>query len=139
MTAKIIRVEMGDSGAFGVLLLDGQAFSVTLELPWRANANGISCIPAGVYSCQRTTSPLVEKITGGKWDQTFEVTGVPGRSKILFHTGNTIIDSRGCILIASSFGKLKGDRAILNSGATFDLFMAATRNVKAFTLSIKGA
>lgn len=139
MTAKIIRVEMGDSGAFGVLVLDGQAFSVTLELPYRANTTGISCIPAGVYSCQRTVSPLVEKISGGKWDQTFEVTGVPGRSKILFHAGNTILDSRGCILIASSFGKLKGERAILNSGATFDLFMTALRNVKAFTLSIEGA
>lgn len=137
MTAKIIRVEMGDSGAFGVLVLNGQAFGVTLELPWRGNATGISCIPPGVYTCQRTASPLVEHISGGKWHETFEVTGVPGRSRILFHAGNTVSDSRGCIIIASSFGKLRGERAVLNSGATFDLFQAATKTVNAFALNVK--
>jgi hypothetical protein len=138
MTAKLMRVEQGSEGSFGVLVLDGQAFCVTLELPWRANQNGISCIPTGQYSCQRSPSPLIEKITGGKWKETFEITGVPGRSRILFHSGNTIADSRGCVLLASSFGKLKGERAVLNSGATFDLFMTVMRNTKAFGLKVEG-
>lgn len=137
MKAEIVRVESGRDGTFGVLLLDGMVFCVTLELPWRGNAQGVSSIPAGRYLCQRTASPLVARITDGKWDETFEVSGVPGRSRILFHSGNTVVDSRGCILVASSYGKLRENRGILNSGATFDLFMTALRNVNAFGLTVR--
>ena len=137
MKLEIIRVEHSETGTFGTLSIDGQAFCVTLELPYRGNMNNVSCIPPGLYQCQRTLSPLIEKITGGKWDQTFEITGVPARSRILLHSGNTVQDTHGCVLVASSFGKLKGERAVLNSGATFDLFMTVTRNIKAFGLTIR--
>lgn len=139
MRADIVRVEQSGEGTFGVLLLDGDSFCVTLELPWRRNQKSISCIPAGKYQCQRVKSPLVQSLTKGKWIETFEIRGVPGRDKILFHAGNLIENTRGCVLTAQYFGKLKGDRAVLNSGDTFDRFMVAMAGVKAFTLTVTDA
>ncbi len=138
MNVKIIRVEEGKEGTFGVLLLNDSAFCVTLELPWAGNQPQISCIPEGQYICKRRKSYLVEKITKAEWDNTFEVTSVPGRTGVLFHAGNTTEDTHGCILVAQYFGKLRGDRAVLNSGATFNAFMTITRNIDQFELSIKG-
>lgn len=137
MTAEIIRVEVGTEGTFGVLLLDGKAYCVTLELPWRGNAQNISSIPAGKYPCKRVASPLIKRITGGKWTETFMVMGVPGRSGILLHSGTFVDNTHGCILLASGPGKLRGERAILNTGQTFNDFLTITRNVNEFELNIR--
>lgn len=139
MTGSIIRLERSDEGTFGALLLNGKAFCVTLELPWRGNAQGVSCIPTGRYVLKRTPSPLVTDITKGTWPTAFEVTGVPGRSRVLIHPGNTVHDTRGCILVARTWGKLRGDRAVLNSGDTFNEFMTVTRGVDTFPLTILDA
>lgn len=137
MKAEIIRIEVGGEGTFGVLTLDGQAFCVTLELPWRGNVQGISSIPPGRYLCQRVKSEAIKRITDGEFTETFEITGVPGRFKILLHPGNLLSNSKGCVLVASSYGKLKGERAVLNSGATFRQLMTVLRNVNAFSLHVR--
>ena len=129
INADIVRVEQTPDGTFGTLLLNGAAFCCTLELPWKGNARRVSCIPAGRYACQRVKSP--------KFGDTFEVTGIPGRSAILFHAGNTVGDTNGCILLGSEFGKLRGERGILNSGATFRRFLLATRTVDGFALTVR--
>lgn len=148
-SARIIRLEKSEEGTFGALLLNDKVFCVTLELPWRGNALNLSSIPAtdqapfliktGRYICVRRKSPLVAKLTKKKWDTTFEVTGVPGRTSILFHAGNFLADTYGCILLAQYWGKLRGDRAVLNSGETFNQFMLVTRNVEKFPLVILDA
>lgn len=135
MTATIIRVEKGDEGSFGTVLLDGKAFCVSLELPDRVPY--ISPLPVGVYTCKRTLSPLVERITGGKRKDTFEITGYKGHNRILFHPGNTIEDTRLCVLLAQYYGKLREKRAVLNSGATFELFMEIMHGINEFELTIK--
>ena len=135
--AEIIRVEVGQEGTFGVLLLDGKTYCVTLELPWRGNAQNVSSIPANRYICRRTVSPLITKITGGKWNETFEITGIPGRTGVLLHSGTFVENTHGCVLLASAYGKLRGERAILNTGATFDDFLTITRNVASFPLTIR--
>jgi len=134
MQLKIVRVEHSNDGHFGVLLLDGKCFCVTLELPWYdldhdgiSDAN-ISCIPAGSYEM----ALLPHKTMGIKW----EVLHVPGRTAILIHSGNTVHDSLGCILIGQYFDKLRGNRAILNSGVTYDRFMNITRNQNSLSLEI---
>jgi hypothetical protein len=136
LSARIVRVEQAPAGTFGVFLLNNQAFAVTLELPWAGNQPQISCIPIGKYTCRRRKSVLVASITKGIWDNTFEVMDVPGRTAVLFHAGNTITDTHGCVLLAQYFGKLRGDRAVLNSGATFNEFMLMTRNVDILPLEI---
>ena len=54
-----------------------------------------------------------------------------------FHPGNRVRDTLGCILLGETLGKLKGDRAILNSGKTFDNFMALMAGIDRFVLTIR--
>lgn len=128
---RIIRIEQSEAGTFGALTVDGEAFCVTLELPDRDNQRLISCIPEGQYSCQRYRS--------AKYPDTFQVHGVPNRSSILFHAGNTTDDTKGCILLAQYFGKVRNPerRAVLNSGSTFKSFMERVGNIQEFTLTIE--
>lgn len=78
-------------GTLGVMVWQGKTICYTLEEPWRGNARKVSCIPAGIYFCVPHN--------GAKWQNVWEVTGVPGREAILIHAGNTLADTEGCILV----------------------------------------
>ena len=83
-TCKLIRVEHGDAGVFGVLLVDGQTYCFTLEPQ--------DCIPEGTYACQlRDSARFGRKLYG--------VMDVPGRTDIEIHMGNTVSDTHGCVLL----------------------------------------
>lgn len=147
--AKIVRVECGGKGTFGVILLNGEAFCVTLEPPWRGNMPNISSIPSldqvpflvqtGRYICKLTPSPLIDRITKGVWKAGYVLQNVPGRFGVMIHAGNFIENTHGCILLGQYFGKLRGDRAVLNTGETFNEFMTITRTVEQFPLTILDA
>lgn len=116
----LIRLEKSEQGLIGVLRIVGALFCVTLELD-------TTFLKQGCYHCKR--------FHGTKWPDTFEIE-VPGHTEVLFHAGNTEADTRGCVLLGSSVGKLKGDRAVLNSGATFRQFMDALKDQDFFTLFV---
>lgn len=101
----------------------------TLENPWRGNRPNVSAIPPGVYTCRRSYYHR-----GGY--PAFEITGVPGRSHILIHVGNTTDDTQGCPLIGSRVGVLGGRLAVLASKAAFDEFMAELDGVDEFILGV---
>lgn len=73
----------------------------TLELPWRDNANSISCVPAGTYK--------VKKYSSETYPGVYELQDVPGRSKILIHWGNYNRNTQGCILVGSEHKDIDGD------------------------------
>jgi len=125
---KIIRVDSTDEETFGVLLIDGQVFCVTLELPWRDNKEDISCIPAGLYGCKRVKSP--------KHGMTFEVCGVFARTDILFHVGNRPTNTKGCILLGRTYNILSEDRAVLFSKRAVINFMERMTNIDECELEI---
>lgn len=128
-TADIIRLETSYlAGTFGALLVDGEAFGCTLEPYEYGNLPFSSCIPPGQYVCERYDSP--------KFGETFLILHVPNRDLVMFHPGNVVENTEGCPCIGEHFGKLKGDRAVLNSGKTFDKFMAAMAGVDRFRVSI---
>ena len=125
----IKRVASLSSGTFGVLLNEeGIPLIVTLENPWDDNKKFVSCIPAGTYLCKRRLSP--------KFGDTFHVTKVPNRSHIVFHWGNRIKNTLGCILTGEKFGRLYGDPAVLASMRAFETFKRETTHVNKFTLEI---
>jgi hypothetical protein len=113
---------------FGVLLHGGLPFAVTLERPWRNNKRGESCIPLGNYYASRVDSP--------RFGDTFEVKDVPGRKHILFHKGNIMDDTHGCIIVGESFDYLQHERAVLSSGKGFGEFMALLNDAADFSLVI---
>jgi len=114
---ELVRLEESPEGTFGVLRIQKRVFCVTLEPQDLQNVRDRSSIPAQQYLCRRHRSQ--------RFGETFMVTDVPGRKDILFHPGNTEADTAGCILVAEHYGKLRGNRAVLNSGVTFGRFMEA--------------
>lgn len=78
-------------GIFGTLFnSQGEILCETLELQWAQNKQSISCIPRGSYECFITFSQKLGRVIAVK--------DVPGRTDILFHPGNSVTDTRGCIL-----------------------------------------
>jgi len=116
-------------GTFGVWKVNKEVFCVTLEPPDIENARNISSIPAQQYMCRRKVSP--------KYGETFEICDVPFRTNVLVHPGNEVEDTRGCVLLAQHWGKLKGDRAVINSGNTFWRFMQKMTLHNRFHLTIR--
>lgn len=98
MLIEIWRCSDTPEAKLGVLVVDGIAEMVTLELPYKGNQKNISCIPIGVYQMKKRPSQKTYL------KSSFEVLNVPGRSNIIFHEGNSTNDTRGCILVGTSYG-----------------------------------
>ena len=128
-TGEIIRHEVGDTGTIGLMKLDKRVFCMTLEPKDMLNKPNVSSIPSGQYICVRDVSP--------RFGETFIVLEVPDRSHILFHPLNVVGDTEGCIGLGEHVGKLRGQRAILNSGKTFKRFMQEMTGEDRFHLTIK--
>ncbi len=77
-------------GTNGDLIVDAVLICHTIELPWRDNAHGVSCIPEGQY---RLIKRFSEKF---KWHLC--VCDVPNRDSILIHPANDAAKQlEGCI------------------------------------------
>ena len=127
---ELIRLEENVLyGTYGILKFNKQVFCATLEPADLENTIDRSSIPAQQYTCRRCSTP--------SWPNTFQVMAVPGRTHILFHAGNLIGDTAGCILLGEHFGKLRSERAILNSGKTFAAFMLLLDDYDEVHLTIK--
>lgn len=127
---RLIRVGQTVDAVFGVLLQAGEPFAVTMEPPWKDNAPNVSCIPPGTYLCHETNS---SKLHG----YTFEVSGVPGRSAILFHCGDAAENTRGCVLVGEQFERLRGGLpGIRAERAGYREFMFRLRGVRVFEIEI---
>ena len=128
LSLELLRVGQSPRGTFGVLRRGDIPFALTLERPWGDNASQMSCIPAGVYQCRKIRSP--------KFGVTFEVLDVPDRSHILFHKGNTIEDTQGCILIGEEFSGTYEQPRIASSERGFLEFMTLLQETTSFDLII---
>lgn len=114
LRATLRRTQMGDTGTFGVLEIDGKEFR-TGELPWRSNKRGKSCIPAGVYLVQWDPSP--------KYGHKYELRNVKDRTTILIHAANYVGDEDkglkaqvdGCIALGYDISPLEGQMALRKS------------------------
>jgi hypothetical protein len=92
----IARKYKGDKCTSGYLAVNGNIIAYATELPFRNNAPLISAIPDGQYG------GILRYDHVDQWR--IELTGVPGRTNIQVHTGNTPDDSEGCILVGLKLG-----------------------------------
>ena len=135
---ELVRVAISEAGCFGVLVHRGVPLGqVTLERTWpiaESEPSGAQLvkIPAGKYVCKRT-----HFIRGGY--DTYEVTGVVGHSRLLFHRGNHERDSDGCILVGQKFGSRFMAPGVEMSALGFGEFMTWTDGRESFELEVRGA
>ena len=123
---ELIRFFNESNRTVGILKL-GEKQWYTLEPGWKGNLPEVSCIPEGLYTMDRQFSP--------KFGNTFEVQGVERRSHILFHKGNTLADTHGCILVGEEFSP----EGIAASAKGYQEFMSKLDGLDEFVLRITEA
>ena len=83
-------------GTFGVFSIDGEMMFFTLERPFFYNRRDISCILPGEYTC---------RYHKGSRFNGYLLLEVPNRSGIMIHSGNSIEDITGCILLGKGLAR----------------------------------
>lgn len=92
MRITLRRFREDQYGTHGALFDEiGNVLCFTEERPYKNNQEDTSCIPLGIYSCIDHDS--------ADHPDSWEITGVKDRTGILIHNGNTMKDTKGCILV----------------------------------------
>lgn len=124
MPLYLNRKRCDPDGIFGELADEsGERIAYTLE-------HSFDCVPklpAGTYQCVRGSHTLHSGPI-----ETFEITGVPAHSGILFHYGNFDDDSDGCVLL----GMGQVGNMITHSREAFAAFMDLCDGLDSFTLFV---
>jgi hypothetical protein len=112
-TVTLRRFFYGPTCTLGWIALD-TVLIYTLEDGWLGNQVRKSCIPDGTYRCRprffnRGGYPAIE------------ITGVPGRTTILFHKANVATNVEGCIAVGAILGTLGAELAVLRSAEAWAL------------------
>ena len=126
--AQIKRFECSERGTAGALLVNDELVCMTLERPWVQNAVNISCVPTGIYES--------EEFRSNRHGSTYKVLNVPNRSGILFHKGNEIVHSTGCILLGQMIRVKSGRLSLVHSALAFEEFKRVLLGVNQFTLRV---
>ena len=109
MRIEVIRQFGDDTGTPGVLVVPGLEFQCdTLELPWRNNKRGESCILPGDYACQPWFSASLGRMVLRLEDKN-------GRKDCLVHNGNFAGDEakgyvtqvHGCTEVGRGYGNIE--------------------------------
>ncbi len=128
---EIVRFVNSKAATIGKLSY-GDFSCFTVERPWHKNQPFVSCIPEGEYEIKRRNSPRFG-------DNQWEVSGVVGRSHILFHVANLPSELAGCIGLGE---RVHGDLGgVGSSRAAIESFYRKTQGslvigIKIFTGSI---
>lgn len=110
------------------VLSAGEFRCFTLELPYKDNAQNISCIPSGTYEYFKRQSP-----TNGS---VLELRNVVNRSFIQVHKGNYTSDVVGCILVGESIADINNDGIpdVTNSGKTLNNLLSVVDETGLITI-----
>lgn len=120
---EIKTIAMRLSGTYSVLLWNYDPFAISVEMAPPVLENGSYHAHRDFYNA------------GGY--ETFEIE-VPGHDRILFHKGNYGSESRGCVIVAESFVRLRGNVSLSDSKHGFAEFMELTKDLKEFDILVSG-
>lgn len=115
---------------------EGNLIAVTLEHAYQDDLPGfVPKIPNGKYLCKRGVHRLASKAHDFT---TFEITGVPGCTGILFHVGNFNNDSEGCVLLGRSVETqiIEGNRQYISDSMVTFLKFLSLEDVDQFYLTV---
>ena len=129
MEVKLIRESFGDTFTEGKLLIDNVFECYTVEDTDRrmeddltVKVNGKTAIPRGRYELVLSMSNRFKKVLP-------EILNVPGFAGIRIHSGNSSVDTEGCIILGSVNDKLDDDW-IGGSKIALTQFMAKLETAK---------
>lgn len=135
---ELLRVCLKPEGCFGILLIDGFPTGIwTVEHTYpvdESEPRGAQYvkIPSGLYRCQKSL------FIRGNYE-TYEITGVVGHSRLLFHVANDESDVDGCIGLGRNYGLLRGQPAVTGSAVAFQDFMHLMGGKPSFDLLVREA
>jgi len=118
LEATLLRLTEWAGASTSSLMINGVHVCFTLSEAWRANMPKISCIPDGEYICE-----IVNSLHFGR---VYEIKNVPGRSHVLFHSGNTVADTEGCELFGSAVLLDGREMKTVESRKAMSVFMEKT-------------
>lgn len=125
---KLERFAYTPFGTFGrIYIPEYQCF--TVERPWLNNIPKESCIPIGEYDMK------LSFYNRGNYPS-YEISGVPNRTLIKVHIGNTMDDLLGCIAPGKALGFLERKWAVTSSKKAFNEFMTAMDGVETSRIHI---
>ena len=117
----IYRYYSGNDVTLGVLIIDGVREPLfTLENPWMGNKIGLSCIPPGKYLCKPFSGQLKKDV--------YIIQDVAERSYILFHIGNYVNETKGCILIGKGVDTSQKKSMLISSQKAMKKFRSIIGN-----------
>lgn len=134
MNCVLTRTDFLDHGIYGELHQeDGTFIAYTLEHAYQTDAGDWAPkIPPGTYTCVLGPHRLLSMTHDF---DTYEITGVEGHSKLLFHDGNYNHDSDGCVLLGSAVNFML--HMITQSKVAFGKFLQLQDGVSEFLVVIK--
>jgi hypothetical protein len=132
MFLQLLRFSYAEDGIFGHLIGPFTSSFLTLEHSYLIDGKYVPKISNGNYLCKKG----IHQLKSGSAFETFEVTQVARHTGILFHIGNYLKDSEGCILIGNSISGLLGSRMITESRNAFLDFMGSVGEENYFTLVV---
>lgn len=137
MKLLLKRTEYRKDGIFGILQdEDGNKLYNTCEHAYlQEDGSYAPKLNLGLHTCNRGK----HRLHGMTADfETFEITGVPDHTGILFHWGNYNEDSEGCVLLGAHALLPPGvNRAMItDSRDTFTRFMRLVQDLKTFDLEV---
>lgn len=136
MTLTLVRFAYLPNVTLGYLFTDKGRFA-TLEEPWIENPFGPggqrkgvgvreSCVPDGTYALEPHNGVKKQNVWALVNRELGVTHGAPppgqpyGRSAILIHSGNTVLDSEGCILVGLTHGTIETRNAVISSRIALD-------------------
>ena len=97
MRLELVRKIFSSRSTIGDMSIDGVPYCKTLELPWRDNANNISCIPEGAYKVAIDMSVAHHE----RWPHIMDV---PGRGGVRIDIANYPSEILGCVAVGKTAG-----------------------------------
>lgn len=138
MDLALVRSSARPDGIFSQVLTEADhEVCMTLEHAYEVDGSWLPKIYPGSFECVRG----LHRLHGMDHDfETFEVTGIVGHSKLLFHWGNLNKDSEGCILTGDAVAEYAAGapfaEMITNSRVAFARLMDLQRDVGHFLLKV---
>lgn len=119
MNIKVQRIKDNGNQTTGTMSA-GEFSCATLELPWKDNNRGISCIPKGLYNWIKVVATAAIPYPH------ILILSVANRDGVCIHRANYVRQLKGCIAVGEKHIDIdgNGELDVTNSTKTFESLMA---------------